>query len=146
MAPVSSAGLLVEELISRDLFGNESIVGFVLVEGTNDVVSIAPSVGALPVVGETGAVSIPCNIEPVATPLLAVVRTREQTIDHRRKRRRIVSRVVQECVDLPGSRRQADEIERDAANQRTPIRVWRGLQSSLGQTLVDKGVDRTLGV
>ena len=93
-----------------------SVVGLVAVEGADDVVAIAPGVGAVRVVLEAVGVGVADDVEPVAAPALAVVRRGEQAVDEFLVG---VGRLVgEEGVDLFGRRRQAGQIERDAADER----------------------------
>jgi hypothetical protein len=46
---------MVDEFVAGELFGEEAVVGFVVVEGADDVVAVAPGV----VAGEVGVGSQP---------------------------------------------------------------------------------------
>ena len=72
---VSAAG------VASDLLEHEAVVGFVGVEGVDDVVAVAPGVGALVIGFEAGAVGEADDIEPVAGPLFAVVGGVQELID-----------------------------------------------------------------
>ena len=61
------------EFVAGDLFADEVGVGFVLVETANDVVAVAPGVGAIVVVGEAGGVGVAGDIEPMPGEVFAVI-------------------------------------------------------------------------
>ena len=63
------------------------------------------------------------QVEPVLAPALAVMRAGEQAIDQPLVGVRPV--VAEERVDLVGRRRQAGQVERDAADQRDAIGLGR---------------------
>ena len=60
--------------ITRDLLSDELVIGLVLVEGTNHVVSIPPRVTTFKVVGKTRTVCITSHIQPMLRHSLTVVR------------------------------------------------------------------------
>ena len=69
------------QLVAGDLFLDEAVVGLVGVEGLDDVVAIAPGVGARLVGLEAVGLGVAGEVEPVAAPALAVVRRGEQAVD-----------------------------------------------------------------
>src|SRR5262245_63857236 len=71
----------VGNLVAGDLFLYKSVIGLVVVEGFDDVVSISPEVRLVGVVLIAARVCIACCIQPVAAPSLAVVRRRKQFVD-----------------------------------------------------------------
>ena len=92
--------------IARKLFGQELVVGEILVEGIDDIVAIPPGVthDGVGVVG--GRFGVTHEIEPVSAPTLAVVARLEQPIDNR-----LISlrrRVGQKGIDFFRSWRQSD--------------------------------------
>ncbi len=70
-------GLVRKQLIARQLFLHEAVERLVAVEGTHDVIAVAPGVGPHLVVLVPVALGVARDVEPVATPALAVVRRRE---------------------------------------------------------------------
>src|SRR5262245_12084647 len=105
-------GIVRPEFVAGDLLFDEPVVRFVFVEGLDDVIAISPRVGPRLVRLESFALGVTRQVEPVARPLLAVMRTVEQTVDHLLKS---PGRVVgQKRVDLFGRRRQSGQIERRA--------------------------------
>jgi len=70
------------KLIARQLFANEARIGLVGIEGGNDIVAVAPGVGADLIVFVAVAVGIAGEIEPMPPPTLAIVRRGQQPVDH----------------------------------------------------------------
>ena len=64
---------VVGEFVAGDLLHHEFVVGLVLVEGANDVITITPHVGAFEVVGKTTGVGVAGDVEPMLAPTFAVV-------------------------------------------------------------------------
>jgi hypothetical protein len=54
------------EFVAGDLFADELVVRLVLIETADDVVAIAPGVGALEVVRVAARVGVADDVEPVA--------------------------------------------------------------------------------
>ena len=103
--------------VARNLFAYELVVRQVGVERTNRVVAVPPGVGDFKIELVAHRLGIPREIEPVAAPTFAVMRRRQQPIDARFVRGRRLIR--EERIDLRRRRRQADEVERKPANQRS---------------------------
>ena len=133
---------LLGQFVSGDLLHDELVVRLVFVEGTNDVVAVAPCVGALVVVRHAAGVGIAGDIEPVLRPALAVMRGREEAggelVDGGL---RVAGMLGLEGGDFLGSRRQADQVKGDAADQGTGIGGRSGFDLDLGEFLGDEGVD-----
>ena len=72
----SDPGLVgsVIDLVTSDLFFEELIVGFVVVERIDDVVAAAPGIGAIEIMLEPARVRVARHVEPMTTPALTVVR------------------------------------------------------------------------
>ena len=103
------------EFIAGDLFLNEQAVGLVPIEAADHIVSVAPGVRAFQVEFVPVGIGIADDIEPALRPALAVVLGFKQAIDHLRIG---IGRMVgEEQVDFSGSGRQADEVQRDSAQQ-----------------------------
>ena len=108
--------LVVVQLVARELLGQEEIVRFVVVQGTNHVVSVSPSKGARLIgVTETLRVRITCKIEPMTTPALAVVGRFEEPVNQPAVG--VGSGIGHVCASLGGSRLHADEIQIGPAQQ-----------------------------
>ncbi len=101
------------QLVAGELLFHELVVGLVVVEGGDDVVAIAPGVGARAVGVVAVAIGIAREVEPAAAPALAVLRRGEQAIDELlvRLRRTILART-------PSLLR--------ASARRPRCRAWRG--------------------
>ena len=69
----------VWQQIAGELFGDELIVGQVVVEGFDHPIAIEPNVARL-VFLEAIGIRVARGVEPVASPFLAVVRRCEQTL------------------------------------------------------------------
>ena len=134
----------IDQLVAGDLFEQKAVVGPIVVEGADHVVAVLPdAVERLDdgrVVVGPARVDVTGRVEPVAAPALAVMRRRQQPLDQAVKR--VGSRVADEFVDLLRRRRQADQVERRAANQRRPIGRRRERQAALGELFEQKRVDR----
>ncbi len=76
----------IHHLVARDLLADELIVGHIVVEGSDDIIAIAPFAFALNdergIDVEANGVGITGHIEPVPGPALAEARRRQQTIEH----------------------------------------------------------------
>ena len=71
----------VREQVARHLLDREPIEGHVRVERMDDPVAITPGVRPQGVTAKTVAVGVAGEVEPVATPLLAVVGRLEQPVE-----------------------------------------------------------------
>ena len=94
------------------------VVGQIAVERVDHPVAIEPDAARL-VLLEAVGVGIARRVEPVAAPALAVVRRRQQPVDLLLVGVRDF--VGQERIDFFDRRRQADQIETQAAEQRDAI-------------------------
>src|SRR5262245_17837243 len=74
-------GPIRPELVSRDLLSDKSVVGLVSVEGIDDVVAVAPGIGARFITLETFALGVARQIQPMPPPALSVMRGTEQAVD-----------------------------------------------------------------
>ena len=104
-----------KQFVSRQLFLHESVIGNVGVERPHDEVAIFPGEGPQRIGLIAGRFRKPNQIEPRPSPGFAVVRARQQPFNESRVG--IGSRVGGEGLHLRRSRRQAGQVERDAANQ-----------------------------
>ena len=73
----------IGQFVTGNLLDHKLIVRLVFVEGTDDIVTVAPHVGALVVVGVTSSVGVTGDIQPMLSPTLAVMRTGQQRGDER---------------------------------------------------------------
>ena len=69
-----------EEDIAGELFGDEAGVGFVGIEGADDVVAVGPCVRARLVLVVAVGVAVVDGVEPVAGPAFAVLGAGEETV------------------------------------------------------------------
>ncbi len=110
------------EFVTGELLDHELIEGRVFVEGVDDIVAIAVRLGAAAILLVIAlGIRVPRHIEPMAAPAFAVMGARKQSVD---KAFVGIGRLVgNKGVHFSRRRRQADKIERHAANQRPPVGV-----------------------
>ena len=125
--------------VARDVLDDEAVIGHVGVERPDDVIAIG--VGADDVVVELvpGRLGVPHQVEPVPPPALAVVGRREQAIDDLLEGVR--GAVGEEGVDLRDRRRQADQVERQAPEERPLVGVRGGLEALRLQAVEQEAID-----
>ena len=136
--PATAAGQLVAgQLLAHDLV--ERPIG---VERADDVIAIA--IGQRPVgIGVEVAVGVGVarGIEPVLAPSLAVSGAGQQAIDEPLVGVR--AGVVDERRDLVGRRRQAGQVEGQAADQGGAVGVGAEGQPAVLERPLDEAIDRT---
>jgi hypothetical protein len=113
--------VLGKQLVAGNLFLHEAIEGNIRVERPHDKVAIFPSqrpqrVGFIP-----GGFGESHEVEPGPSPGFAVMRARQQAVHQ--PLISIGSRIVDEGFGVRWSRRQAEQVERHAADQFAPIRL-----------------------
>ena len=127
MATIPS-GVPPVQHVAGDLLLDELRVRFIVIEGLDDVIAVAPGVVADAVVLEAVAFGKAGLVEPVPRPPFAVVRGGQQSIDHLFVG---VGRIVLEKgVDLVRRRRQADQIKGHAAEESRLVGGRRRLQAA----------------
>ncbi len=134
-------GPIAGQLVARQLLADELIERFVGVERANDIVAIA--IGQRPIgIGEEVAVGVGIagRVEPILAPALAVARRGKIALDHALVG--VVGRVVEKGRNLLRCRRQANQIERHAANQRCPVGFGPQRQPGRFQFGFDEAIDR----
>ena len=127
------------QLIPGDLLLQEPVVGFVLVQGLDDVVAITPGVGEVLVGLVAAAVGVAHQVQPVSGPALTVAGRGQQVADEN-----VVGvgrGVLQKTVHLFGRGRQAGQIESGSADQGPAVRLGCRLQSVALQLLQDERID-----
>ena len=124
---------------------DHAVVALVLVERADDPVAPAPDLAvAVHHVGHGAAavpVAVPPDVHPVPAPALAVLGAGQQPVDDLLVGVR--RRVGEEGVQLLAGRRQADQVEVDAAQQGVRLRRGRTQRHALrwcarGQERVDR--------
>ena len=133
---------LAVHLVARQLLGEEDVVRLVLVESANDVIAIAPGIGAIVVVLVAVGVRIPRHIQPVASPAFAVVWRCEQLVDQPVPGARLV--VSQERGQLARRGWQSEQIQIGAPHQRAAIGARSGFESSVLPCLLQEAVNGVL--
>ena len=128
------------QLVARDLFAHEPVVGLVGVEAVDDVVAVAPGVGLRPIPLVAVALGIADQVQPMATPALAVLRRFEQPIDEPGPGG--VGGVALELRDDLGRGRQTQKVEMRPAHlfARCGRRV--GFQAFLPSPRLQQVIDR----
>ena len=107
---------VVNQFVAGELFSQKAVVGLVLIEGANDRVSIAPRVRThLVGVDDAFRIRIAGQVKPVLGPPFAVMRRREQAVDHSFVCVRAV--VVGVLFHLGWRRRHADQIDVGPSHQ-----------------------------
>ena len=126
----------IRQKITGDLLHDELVVGHVAVERSDHPVAPDPHLATMIFFVAVG-IGIAGEVEPVPCPLLAIAVAREQGID------RLLVAVGLEGGELLGRRRQADEIEIDAAAERGGVGLRRRREPLRGKVRGDDRVDRT---
>src|SRR5688500_15911962 len=121
----SSGSVIGIKLVSGQLFLDKAVIWFVLIEGLDDVVAIAPDVRPVYVRPEAFAFGVPGKIEPVARKPLPIGRGGQQPVDYfligiRRC-------IGDELANVFRSGRQSGHVQTRAAKQRDL--VSRGIQA-----------------
>ena len=137
IAPRPSSG---QQDVAGNLLADEPAERKVGVEGGDDIVAIGPGMVAALVLVVAVSVAVMDDVKPVPAPALAIMGTGEQPIDECLVG--VGIGVVDERVDFVGSRRQADQVEREAADQGAAIGLGAGLESLLFERGQDERVDR----
>ena len=130
------------ELVGREHLADHLIVGQVGVDRFDDPVAVVPHVllAVAKLVTQSPPVAVPPDVHPVASPPLAVPRIGEQLLDERFIP--VGRRIGLERGQFLRLRRQADEIERDPANQNSTRRLGLRHDARLLVGLGEKGVNR----
>src|SRR5438034_488566 len=117
--PVRSRSAGGLQLVAGDLPADEAVERHVLIERLDDAVAVLVRVWAVVVVFVAGAFAEAGDVEPVPAPALAVVRRGEQAVDETFVG---VGRLVTEpSLDFLARRRQADQVEVGAADERAAV-------------------------
>ena len=138
---------LVGQFVSCQLFDQELVIRFVLIECPDNVIAIAPGVGAFVVIGHAAGIGISNHIQPVLSPALSIMRACQKVFD-------------QPFDDLPwagcqfpalhpmpqlfGLREKACQIEKHATNQLARLGGWSRGQAICLALLLQKGIDRMM--
>ena len=124
----------VGEFIGGELFDDELVVGFVVVEGFDDIVAVGPSVGVtvihFAVISFTAnGIGVASGIEPVAAPAFAVGWGSEEAIDDAGEG--LWGDIGDEVADFLWGRGEAGEVVSGAAEEGFAGGVW-GWEELLG--------------
>ena len=128
------------QFVARDLLAQHGAVGFVLVEGADHVIAVAPGVGAVEIVLKAVGIGVAGHVKPVPPPALAIVGRGEQPLDQ------FVPGsgrgVVQKLCGFGWCGRQADQVCISAPQQSDAVCFGGALQSFFGESGVDEKVNR----
>ena len=135
---------VIKQFISSNLLMQKLIVRFVFIKSLDDIISILPS-HCPKWIGRHSAfrVRVASQVKPVAAPALPVVRGFEQLVDHGGIPVRLAT--VVPFLPLTRCRRQSQQIQVSAANQRITARLGRKTKIVLSQFLLDQRIDRSSG-
>lgn len=122
------------------MLNNKPVVGHIGIEGPDDVVAVVPGIRHIVVELVAAGFRIADQIEPVASPPLAMMRRGEQPVDNLRVN--VVSRCRECLFDLFRSRRQSDDIKRGPPQPCPQVRIPSRAQPLLFQPGEDEAVDR----
>ena len=122
------------ERISGDLLLDEAGVGFVAVQRPDDVVAVRPSIQARLVFVVAVGFAVMHGIQPVPRPALAVAGRGEEHVHES------FILLIGQISQIGRIRRQAREIEVEAADQRAGIGAWSGREALFLQLFVNEGI------
>src|SRR5262249_17208765 len=133
-------GVVAVDLVAGKLLAEKAVVGLVVVEALDDVVAVTPDerLGTIALV--TIGLGIADQVEPVASPLFAVMRRGEQPINQPLVGIRRI--VFQESVDLFGRRGKAGQVVSDTADQGDAVSGRARCQPLRFEPREDEGIDR----
>ena len=115
----------IGQQVAGELLDDEPVERLVAVEGPDDPVAVGPDLAVVVQVQAVG-VAVPGGVEPEPRHVLAVSGRIEQPVDDLLVGPR--GPIGEEGVDLLEGRRQAGQVERDAADQRGLARLGLGRQ------------------
>ncbi len=128
-------------LIARDLLLHESVVRLVVIEALDHIIAIAPGVRPVHIVLVSIGFGEAHHVQPVASPLLAVVGRGQQPVYHFLP---CIGRFVgDERVDFLRGGRQSRQVEGDAADESGAVGSGRRFQAGFLQTGQNEGVHRS---
>ena len=147
-----AAGVLVRralrgEEVAGDLLADEFVERLVGVEGVDDPVAILHGLANGVVRAVTGGVGVTGNVEPVATPALAVSGGSEEAVDGIGNCRLPIADWgvgALESFDFLGCRREAGEVEGHAADEGTRVGGGIGRKALLVEAGEDEAVEGLL--
>ena len=134
--PLISVG---REGIGCELFLDEAVIGAILIEGPDDVVPVAPHVGARIFQAAAAGVGIAHQVQPVPAPALAVAGVGQQLLDS--PGIGLGRRVLQQAGHVLGCWRQPDQSVVEPPPQRPAGSGGRGTQPFPLQLGQDEGID-----
>ena len=141
---VFAGGLFVGgEEVAGELLDEELVVGFVVVEGADDVVAVAPGVAVGDVFVHAVGVGVAGDVEPVAGPARAVLGRGEEAVDEVAEG--VGGVVGEEGGDFGGGGWEAGEVEGGAADEGVAVGGRGGGEVVFFEFGEDEGVDGGAG-
>ena len=141
---VALRGVLGGQQVAGHLLAEKAVVGFVGIEGGDDVVAVAPRLREGIVALLAGGLRVARHVEPVPAPAFAELRRGEELVNDLGDCRLPVAGcrlvVLHERLHLLGRRWQADEVEVKPADEGVRVGVGDGLELVLLQLLQDEAV------
>ena len=132
-------GIVGRQDVAGDLLAEKLVVGLVGVERLDHIVAIPPGIGAELITLEAVGVGVVGDVEPVAGPAFAVVGRSEQAIDELFIG---IGRFVgDKRGHFLGRGRQAEEVERQPADERAAIGLRGRHQLHFSELELDEPVD-----
>ncbi len=128
--------------VARDLFADESVIGFVGVERADDIVPVRPRIVPPLVLVVAVRVAIVDHIKPMPPPTFTVAGRIQQAIDQFLVG--IGVWIGHERVDLLRSRRQPVQVVRQPSDQRAPVGFRAMCEPARFQLREDEPVDVVL--
>ena len=141
-APDFDGGLVLADDVAGEMLAHELVEGLVIVQRTDDVVAEGIEVIDDKVAFEAVTLAEADDVEPVATPMLAVARGGEQAVDQCFGRLAGIGLVGgDEGVDLGLGGRKTGQVIAEPADERLWLGGRAARQFLLGQLGVDETVD-----
>ena len=133
IAAIEAAGdFLVERVVGQQIAGElldgELVERLVAIEGVDDPIAIRPHLAVIIEVNAVG-IGVTRGVEPITGAMFAVLRRVEQAVHQFLVG--IGRFIFDERFDFLRRRRQAGQIERDAASKRAAVGLGRGLEALL---------------
>jgi hypothetical protein len=142
---VEGAAVARGNQVTGDLFLDEAVVGQVVVKTANDPVAVAPGEGAILLLADDArveGVGVADDVEPVTGPALAVLRGSQKFVDEFCVG--VGAVVFDEGFDFIARRREAEEVEVGAADERAAVGGGGGREILLFEFSQDEAIDRIL--
>ncbi len=128
------SGVIGKEFVSGELFLQETVVGFVLIERLNNVIAVAPGIRAVEVGSVAVGIGVADEIQPMAGPAFAIGGAVKELVDEAFPCVRAT--IVEEVFDLFWSGGESGDFEGESAEECEAVCFGSG-----GQVLAEHGVE-----